>query len=63
MIESRNKYKPIYPIMNEENKNQNNNISPPPINLSIKNQKIFESLTPKINIMNKTTSESLYLKK
>ena len=47
-------------MMNEENKIQNHNISPPLINLSIKNQKIVESLTPKINIMNKTTSESLY---
>ena len=47
-------------MLNEENKIQNNNISPPLINLSIKNQKIVESLKPKINIINKTTSESLY---
>ena len=46
-------------VINEENKNQNNIISPP-LNLSIKNQKIVESLSPKINIMNKTASEAFH---
>ena len=47
-------------INNEENKNQN--IISPPLNLSIKNQKIVESLSPKINIMNKTASEPFHRK-
>ena len=44
--------------MNEKN-NQNIN-SHPLTNLSIKNQKLVESLIPSINMMNRTTSDSLY---
>ena len=47
--------------MKEESRMQNNFISSPLINLSIKNKKIVESLSPSINKMNRTTSYKLYI--
>ena len=60
--ESRNIIKNNFPMIND--KNNNNNINSHPLtNLSIKNQKIIESLIPTINMMNRTTSESLFKNK
>ena len=61
IIGSRNKLKNMYPIMNEKHNHSIN--SHPLTNLSIKNQKLVESLIPSINMMNRTTADSLYKSK
>ena len=61
MIENRNKFKQIFPIKKKRKHFQNEVISSSLINVSIKNKKIAESISPSIN-MNRTTSELLYKK-
>ena len=55
--------KKIYPIMKDGKNLQNDVMSPSLINYSIRNKKIAESLSPSVNMMNRTTSESLLNKK
>jgi hypothetical protein len=58
IIPTRNRIKQIYPNIKEGKVYHNSINTPSLINISIRNKKIAESLSPSRKMMNKTTSES-----
>ena len=63
IIPTRNRIKQIYPNIKEGKVYHNSINTPSLINISIRNKKIAESLSPSRKMMNKTTSESFFKNK